>query len=468
MTTPTNGAGRRARDALRTTRIDPHMAELMRLIASQVEPPPPAASTDPSEQVIAEQARAIERLWFLAEASKVLHATADLGELLGIILDLALQKTRADRGTVFLVDAATAELWSLVSEGSAEREVRVPIGRGLAGFVARSGARLNVPDVRRDPRFDPELDELPGHRTTAALCVPIVDRDGAVVGVLSLLDKQEGPFTLDDEEFIVSIAAHAASALDNARMRRELVRHRFMDRELDLARDIQRGLLPQEVPSIPGLDIAVRHESTFQVGGDYFDFVQLDRDNLMFVVGDVEGKGVASALIMSNVQATLYALARHVHALEAILFTLNESILRNTLGAKFVTLFVGLVHLPTRGLHYINAGHHPPVVVPGDGGEPVLLREGGMAVGMFPKERYERGTRPLAPGDLLLVYTDGITETRNARGEELGDARLIAEARRRRGASAAELVDAVFAACDRFGRGGDHMDDRVVMAIKVS
>jgi len=273
-------------------------------------------------------------------------------------------------------------------------------------------------------------------------------------------------FTDADVDFLESISVHAAIALENARLHHERTRSQFMERELDVARQIQDGLLPRRAPTIDGLDIAFRHESSFMVGGDYYDFLMIDDETMLFVVGDVEGKGVASALVMSNLQATLNALVPHVHSLERILYTLNESILRNTLGAKFMTLFVGLIDLPRRGLHYINAGHNPPVIIPG-AGDPFELTVGGMSVGMFPKVRYKRGKRQLRPGDVVVAYTDGITEAQNPRGEQYEAARLVRAATALRGCTAQEIADGVFDDCAAFSRGGGFADDKIVMAIKV-
>jgi serine phosphatase RsbU (regulator of sigma subunit) len=438
----------------------------MRAVARQAAFAPEIGSFDEARHVIARQSRTIERLQFLVEASKALNSTVELGELLGLILDLATTDTRAERGTVFLVDTKREELWSLIARGVSHHEIRLPMGSGIAGHVARTGDVINLVNAYNDPRFNPDIDRALGYHTQTLLCVPIKDREGRINGVLQLLNKQGGPFVAEDVEFLEGISVHAAIALENAQLHHERARHRFMERELNVACHIQESLLPQRAPEVPGLDIATRHESSFVVGGDYYDFIALGTDTLIFVVGDVEGKGVASALVMSNVQATLNALVMHVHSLEGILFTLNESILRNTLGTKFMTLFVGLIDLPRRGLHYINAGHCPPVVISGAGGA-VPLTEGGMSIGMFPKVRYKRGVHQLSPGDVILAYTDGITEARSLHGQHYESERMVATATSLRSCSAQEIVDGVFEDCGSFAQGSPHGDDKVVMAIRV-
>ncbi|RMH38844.1 MAG: GAF domain-containing protein [Deltaproteobacteria bacterium] len=452
----------------RTTDRETSISERMQAVAHAAAMTPPARSLAQAEQIMAEQAKTIERLWFLVEASKVLNSTDKLPKLLDTILEIAQRKTGADRGTLFLVDEQHDEIWSIIGDGIHEREIRLPLGQGIAGYVAQHGTVVNLEDAYADERFNPAFDQAYHYRTRSVICVPVRNCDGKIVGVLQLINKKTdgGVFTADDLQFLESISDHAAIALENARIRRELQRRHILEQELDVAAEIQAGLLPQKAPEVPGLDIAARHQSTFEVGGDYYDFVSIDRDTFVFVIGDVEGKGVASAMVMANLQATFYALVHHVHSLEAILFSLNESILRNTLGAKFMTLFIGLIDLPSGGLHYINAGHVPPFVIPADGGEPVRLTAGGMAVGMFPKLRYQRGTYRFKPGDLVVAYTDGVTEARDVHDEQFGEARLIDIATRLRTHGARRVVNAAFDACDRFSDTGALLDDRVLIALR--
>ncbi|MBI2956107.1 MAG: SpoIIE family protein phosphatase [Acidobacteria bacterium] len=437
-----------------------------RALATAARPAPAPASLDEAQELLAQQARAIDRLHFLVEASKMVNSTLDLPELLSIILNIATRNTNADRGTLFLVDHANKQLWSVIAHGLEEKEIRLPMGRGIAGTVAEAGEVLNLADAYTDTRFDRDFDRQFDYRTRSLLCLPIKDRDEKVVGVLELLNKRDGPFTGDDIEFLESLSVHFAIALENARLHRESLERQRMERELTLARGIQEGLLPDAPPHLDGLDIAVRHQSSLQVGGDYYDFLLLDPRTMLFVVADVEGKGVASALMMSNLQAMLRALVMHVHALEGIAFLLNEHILEGARSRKFMTMFLGLVDLAGRGLHYINAGHIRPAVIRREG-EPAWLSEGGLPIGLFPDSRYERGFLRLESGDVILTCTDGIVEADNAVGDQFGSERMVEVAHTRRQGAAQEIVEAVFAEVADFARGGQHSDDKVMMAIKV-
>lgn len=430
-------------------------------------PLPAPTSLEEARAALAQQSRTLDRLRFLVEASKVLNSTLDLPELLGIILKMATEHTGADRGSLFLVDHQNQQIWSLIAHGLGHKEIRLPMGKGIAGSVAQTGEVVNLADAYEDPRFDRDFDQRFGYRTRSLLCLPIRDRDDRIVGVLQLLNNRDGQFTDADVEFLESLSVHSAIALENARLHRESLERQRMERELALARRIQEGLLPESPPTIDGLDIAVRHESSLQVSGDYYDFLPVGSGALLFVVADVEGKGVASALIMSNLQATLRAVVLHVHSLEGILFTLNESILHSARSKKFMTLFLGLLDLEGRGLHYINAGHVPPAVLRAQSDEPVWLKEGGIVIGLFPRMRYQRGFHKLEPGDVILTCTDGITEAMNPEEDQYEAERLVRIARQNRQRSAKEIVDAIFADVAAFSQGGIHQDDKVMMAIKI-
>jgi sigma-B regulation protein RsbU (phosphoserine phosphatase) len=379
---------------------------------------------------------------------------------------MATRQTAADRGTVFLVDSARDEIWSLVGLGLEQQEIRIPTAKGVAGWVARNGQTVNIRDAYADPRFERDVDRRLNYYTRTILCLPIRNKDAQIIGVLQLLNKRDGVFSAGDEGFLSAISDHVALALDNARLHRELILKQRMERDLELARTIQRSLLPEAPPHLEGFDIAVSHRATQMVGGDYYDFVALNPETMLTVIADVEGKGVASALVMANLQATLRALVSHLHSLERLVGSVNNMILADTRATKFMTFFVGMLDTRHRALHYINAGHVPPAVLRASG-ETVMLTEGGMVMGVFPDVPYERGFVPLQAGDVVVGCTDGITEAMNSRDEEYGLDRLIELVRRYRDLPAGQIVERVLDEVDLYSRGGTHEDDRVIYILKV-
>jgi signal transduction histidine kinase/CRP-like cAMP-binding protein len=163
------------------------------------------------------------KLQKLIEASKIVNSTFDLDKLLGLILDSAVKSIDADRGTVYLVDSIKQEIWSTVLQGDNMVEIRLPFGKGIAGYVAQTGETINIPDAYNDPRFNADVDKGTGYRTHSILCMPMRNKDGRIIGVFQLLNKKEGSFTSDDEQFIDAFSAHASVAIENARMAQEMV-----------------------------------------------------------------------------------------------------------------------------------------------------------------------------------------------------------------------------------------------------
>ncbi len=413
-----------------------------------------------------ERRHAVIELSTIVEATKRLNSTLDLAELLSIILQLTTRHTGAERGTVFLMDHERNEIWSLVGIGLDQHEIRLPVTRGIAGWVAQHSEAVNLADAYTDPRFESEFDARLGFRTRSLLCLPILNKDGQTIGVLQLLNKKSGPFTQGDAAMLRNISDHVALALENAQLHREMIAKQRMERDLALARSIQVGLLPERPPQLAGFEIAVSHRPSLECGGDYYDFIPLGPDTTLAVVADVEGKGVGSAMVMANLQATLHALLAHLHSLERLVESLNDMILADTRGQKYMTMFVGLLDQPHRTLHYVNAGHVPPAVVRANG-DVDYLREGGMVVGLFPNQHFDRGHVRLEPGDIVVACTDGITEAMDRDDEEFGQERLVQLVAKERALPAAELVQSVLTEVDLFSRGGTHEDDRVILIMKV-
>jgi len=325
-----------------------------------------------------------------------------------------------------------------------------------------------------DPRFEPDIDRKLGFKTQQLLCLPIRNEADVIIGVLQLLNKVES-FTEEDEAFLDALSSHVALALEKAQLHREHIEKEKMERDLELAREIQAGFLPESPPVLPGIKIAVSHCPSQMVGGDYYDFLCVNADGkeaLLLVVADVEGKGAASALVMANVQATLHALADHVVPLEKLPATINQRIIMGARApsargrtTKYLSMFLALVENEGRRLRYVNAGHVPPAVIRADG-RTEWLETGGMIVGLLPEVEFECATVELEPGDLLVACTDGITEAMDVGGDEFTRTRLAELVSNLRAGAPEEIMDAVLAEVDKHSRGGKHEDDRILLVMK--
>jgi len=238
------------------------------------------------------------------------------------------------------------------------------------------------------------------------------------------------------------------------------------EHEIEEARAIQLGLLPTEIPQLPGYEIAAAWQPARVVGGDYYDVLALEDESVGMCIADVAGKGLPAAMLMSNLQACVRGLAPASSSPEKLCERLNSLVCRNVADDRFITLFYAQLDGARRRLRYVNAGHNPPVVMHGDGSYE-FLREGGGVLGVFPVQTYALGTHELAVGDRLLLYTDGVTEASNSDGEEFGEAKLVRLLKKNRGASASELQRIILEAAGEFCRR-DWSDDAtlVVMAVE--
>jgi serine phosphatase RsbU (regulator of sigma subunit) len=407
-------------------------------------------------------AREILRLKALVEASRLVHSSLELDELLDNILKAATSIVGAARGTVYLCDHKAQQIWSRVTAGSERVEIRLPFGKGMAGHSARTGEPLLVHDVQKNPLFDPEVDKRTGFHTENALVCPIRQRDGRVAAVLQLLNKPGG-FSEQDMEFLDLMGVPVAQALANAQAQQVLVERERLFKEMELARKIQTLLLPSTLPNVSGVDVAGRMVASAQVGGDYYDVVPMDAGRTLFIVADVSGKGVPAALVMSNLQAALWATAAMGPALERWVEQLNDLLYGRLGGSRYVTAFLLLLQADGWA-RYVNAGHPPGLLL--QGGRIRRLGSTGTPLGLLPEQRYQTDVVSLEEKSALLLYSDGLTEASDAAGNELGIEgveRLLSEAA---SDPADKAVERILAGVEAYASGAQDRDDRTALLIK--
>jgi phosphoserine phosphatase RsbU/P len=241
---------------------------------------------------------------------------------------------------------------------------------------------------------------------------------------------------------------------------------REQEHEIAEARAIQEGLLPKEIPQLPGYEIAASWQSARIVGGDYFDVLPLGETMLGLCIADVAGKGMPAALLMSNLQAAVRGLASPSLAPNELCVRLNSLLCRNMASDRFVTLFYGQLDGASGTLRYVTAGHNPPFVIHQEGSHG-RLREGGSVLGVFPHSTFELGTVSLRPGDVLALFTDGVTEARGAGDDEFGDDRLLQVLQKNRASSVQEIQREIIKAAVEFTHGPWH-DDATVLVLRVA
>jgi sigma-B regulation protein RsbU (phosphoserine phosphatase) len=410
-------------------------------------------------------ARQLKKSEQLIEATKSLNSTLDLDKLLVIILETALRTVDSERGTVYLIDEAKEELWSRVLIGSEIVRIELPIGKGIAGYVAATGDTLNIQDAYLDPRFNPEIDRKTGYRTNTILCVPMKNKDGKIIGVFQLLNKRTGLFTHEDEAVIAGLSIHAALAIENARLYEQEKSLMRMHEEIRLAAKIQLDLLPKEAPTISGYDIAGLTIPAQLVGGDYYDFIPRDSTRWAICLGDVTGKGLPASLLMANVQATLRGLTELSEGAKECVRRANTLLYRSTSDERFVTLFYGILNTATNEFSFSNAGQdHPFHFSPRKKFH--RLKTGGIVLGIMETFPFEDETITISPGDVVVIYSDGFSEAMNERDEQFGDERLAKVIEKYKQRSSRDLIDRIVDETRRFTGAARQSDDMTIVVLK--
>jgi sigma-B regulation protein RsbU (phosphoserine phosphatase) len=350
----------------------------------------------------------------LHEITHALESTDSLDILLEYIMKKSQIVMQAEAASLMLVIEETNELEFKVALGPKGTEVkpfRLPIGKGISGWVAQSLEVVLIPDAYSDPRFDPSFDKRSGFKTRSMLCVPMIHK-AKIVGVMTLLNKMDGtPFNHSDQILFTIFASQAALSIENARLLYAAIEKERLDKELQVAAEIQKLLIPQSLSESYYMEIAAEYIPCKEVGGDFYDIIRPDNNRYIFVVADVSGKGIPGALVVSNMQATLRAFLQYSDDLLSIVTRLNESITRQTTADRYITFFIGLYDHQKSSLTYINAGHNPPLLV-NQSGDMLELKTGGIFIGFMPWE-YESETVPFNNGDRLVMYTDGLVEAMN-------------------------------------------------------
>jgi len=325
----------------------------------------------------------------------------------------------------------------------------------------------------------------------ADLLLPLQGRV-SLIGVMVLGPKlSEEPYSRSDRQLLSSVALQAGLAIENNalvhRLAEESAGRQRINREIEIAREVQERLLPQIYPIVAGIEFAGYSRTAQEVGGDYYDFIALENGRLGIAIGDVSGKGISAALLMASIRSALHGLTfAGTLDLARLMQGLNRIIYDSSTSNRFVTFFFGEYDPATRTLGYVNAGHNAPVILRPSNPElngysnaqaprhsedtscfVQRLEAGGPVVGIFKEVHYEQGCIQLQPYDALVAFTDGISEAMTAEYEEWGEERLIAEARKSTHRSAQDIVTAVVAGADRFTAGAAQNDDLSLVVLKV-
>jgi phosphoserine phosphatase RsbU/P len=406
----------------------------------------------------------VEVLERVLEITRELARPLDLTTLLSKIVEAALEILDAERGSVFLYEAGENVLVSRVATGAGE--LRLPATRGFAGECVRTREAVVVPDAYADPRFNPDVDKATGYRTRSILTIPLVGHDDAMVGVLQLLNKRAGTFGAEDVGVATALAASCAVAIQRMRMVEDLLEKRRLERELEVAREIQTGVLPRSMPELSEYEVAGWSRPADQTGGDIYDVIAAG-DSLVLLLGDATGHGVGPAISVTQVRAMLRMAVRLGAGLDDAFRHINDQLCEDLSSNRFVTAFLGILDTSAHTLVYHAGGQGPILRYHAATGEAELGRATALPLGMMPVTRLkEPRLESMKPGDVIAVITDGVYEYENAAGDPFGDARVVGLIREHAGRSVREILETIVAAVEAHAGGAPQADDMTLVLVK--
>jgi len=405
----------------------------------------------------------------LALISKVgitLLASATLNETLEQIVALVFEAVPADRCLIMMRDEGSTEDLRVAVARLRDRagevgEIRV--SRNVLDEVVIRGKSVLTSDAQHDPRFASGTVVLQGVRSVLAVPLGVADKVFGIIYADSPI--AEGRFTEDHLKVLTTLASVAAIRVENTRLMEERMERERLERELALASEIQQRFQPTAPPVVLGYELQGISFPCYEIGGDYYDFIERDDGRLVIALGDVSGKGTAAALLMSSLHAAVHAQSGSHDTLVDTISAVNRYLADNIPANRFVTLFYAELDPESGALSFLNACHNPPLIIH-SAGTVEQLASGGLPLGIKRDADYREGRTQLLHGDVLVIYSDGVTEAMSPSGEEFGPTRLYEVVSRNIEASAAGIRDRIESSLTKFSQGTSAADDITLVIVK--
>jgi sigma-B regulation protein RsbU (phosphoserine phosphatase) len=409
----------------------------------------------------------VDKLRMLHDITRKISRSLDQDEVIKQVMDTLGSVLPYDAAGIYLIDCnelgKPCKFHSTALSGYDIDDLKDPnlkVGEGFIGHVAESGAAILCPDVSKDERYFPAR-----KRTKSEMVAPIVSND-EVIGVFDLESDNLNAYDEDDLQVLMMLAAQVAIIIEKVQLHEQVVEKKRLEAQLEVARQVQLELLPAKDPQIKGFDISGYNFPTEEVSGDYYDWLKIFDDQIGIVVADASGKGIPAALLMAFLRASLRSAAQTGYAPHVAMAKVNNLLWDSTEDHQFVTAFYGILDSTNKTLVFSNAGHNPLLLVSPDG-EKKFISYGDMPLGMFQGSRYHQHFQRFRQiGQILVVYTDGITEAANSKGEEYGKDRLAETVWQGRELSARELIDFIHRDVTKFTGSQDLDDDFTLFIVK--
>lgn len=420
-------------------------------------------TTSGKAPVAAEQG---DLLALISKVGVTLLASATLDETLRQVALLVFDAVPAERCLIMLREGDDAGLKVRAAETRDRKPVEdeVRVSRTIVEEVVGRGRSVLTSDAQHDPRFMSSTVTFQGIRSVLAVPLGVGERIFGMIYADSPFTTSR--FTEDHLKVLTTLGSVAAIRVENTRLLEEHLEQERFERELQLAREIQQRFQPTAPPVVPGFELQGISFPSYQIGGDYYDFIPCQDGRLVVALGDVSGKGTSAALLMSSLHAAVHAQVASCRPITETIGAVNRYLADNTPANRFVTLFYAELDPETGALAFVNAGHNPPLIAHGSDGTLEQLGAGGLPLGILPDYDYREGRTQLSHGDVLVVYSDGVTETQDPHGEEFGTTRLQEVVSQNLHATASGIRDKIEAALSAFAQGTPAVDDITLVIVK--
>lgn len=409
---------------------------------------------------------AVNELKVLNDIATTISSTQPVEKIIDQIVIKCIKHLGVQEGTISLLerksDAGKFNTMIRRQDSSTEK-VPIKLDSRLTGWMLKNRSILLSNDITEDERFN--FLDSDSYSFRSILCVPLIVK-GDLIGYLAVFNKKNGYLFSDKDRRLLSIiGSQSAQVIENARLYEEEKALLSLQEEMRMARDIQLNLLPDKTPVVPGFQISATNIPAKLVGGDYYDFITLNTGRLGFCIGDITGKGMPAAMLMANLQATFRSQVMIFEDCCRSLEGINKLLFRNTESTKFATLFYGILDQENGILEYANGGHDAPLLFK-NGDEPEFLEATGLLLGVMEESNFTSRSVSFQPNDLLLLYTDGITEAMNEREEEFGLERLLQICDENRHKTADEIIETILGSVKEYVTVTPQSDDISLMVIK--
>jgi len=396
--------------------------------------------------------------------TRLLSSTSQLKEQIILLVREINKMLRAENTLFYVLKEEKQEIWSRFVLNGELKQLQMPLTKGVAEYVLRNRKIINVHDMDSMPKLKMEVRKVGDTPIRNFLFVPITNKENRVIGGIQVINKHQGHFNHDDIRYLMITSNLIPFMIQKNEQQGDIHLAKKLEKDLERAARIQRQLLPKREPQIPGYDIFAYNEPSESIGGDYFDFFPFSR-SLSLVVSDVSGKGISAALLTANLHAFLHAFINERDSGREIVQKLNNHLYLYTEPEMYATFFWGNLNFEEHKFKFVNAGHLPPIVLKKDGSVKAL-KAGGVPVGILDSYAHKEAEVHLEQGDIMVIFSDGISDTMNNNEELFGRKRIIDTVRRNAHLSSEKIGNMILKEMNGFTDSTKYCDDKTIVILK--